>query len=350
MKKWLIIAGMLLFLFGGAYLVASFYAVKFVENRIQKAMGPGLTIAQIKARMTHLSIHEVRFDSPDTKQKFLQIEEIRIYPDLSGFLKRRFQIRELAVLKPSFFFYRTQEGVFIGPWILIPEEEKNVEASYKGENKGGEVNPIRINSLRIEKGAIDFNDKKAGGIPGQIRLREVEGKIENISHPFISSLSLVELKGKIEGNTKAGEIASKGWIDLMGLDMETSLKFREVDLKIFEPYYRNRVSAEIGSGYVNMDGYIAVKKSALDVAGTLEVADLQIKDMGTIFHIPAKTFRSQLRERGNRMEAQFHVKGNLEDPRFKLQEVLLMQIGFGMAKALGFPIKSALGVDKERTN
>jgi hypothetical protein len=35
----------------------------------------------------------------------------------------------------------------------------------------------------------------------------------------------------------------------------------------------------------------------------------------------------------------FQVKGNLEDPRFSLQETLLMRIGFSFMEALGFPVK-----------
>jgi hypothetical protein len=36
----------------------------------------------------------------------------------------------------------------------------------------------------------------------------------------------------------------------------------------------------------------------------------------------------------------FHVKGNLEDPKFSLQEAFLTRIAFSLAEALGLPIKS----------
>jgi hypothetical protein len=35
----------------------------------------------------------------------------------------------------------------------------------------------------------------------------------------------------------------------------------------------------------------------------------------------------------------FHVKGNLGDPKFSLQETLLMRIGFSFMEALGLPVK-----------
>jgi len=340
MKKWFVIAGIVAILLVGGYLVLSFYAVKFIQAQVQKAIGPGFTIAQIKVKTTHLSINGIRFEDPGTKQKFLRIEETRIYPDLLSFLKRRLQIREFVILSPSFFFHRTREGVFIGPWVSIKKEEKSGEAPGKEEKKEGEAISIKINRLRIEKGAIDFDDMKAGETPGQIRLREVDLEIKNIEYPIVSSRSPIELKGMMKGKTKEGEIVSKGWIDLKTSDMETSLKIREVELKVFEPYYRKRVSAEIESGHLNMDAHIAIKKSVVDVPGKLELADLRVKEEGTIFYVSAKTLLSRLKDKGNRVELQFHVKGNLDDPRFKLQETFLMRIGIGLAEAIGLPIKA----------
>lgn len=340
MRRILIPFGIIAILIVGGYLVLSFYAVKFIQAQVQKAIGPGFTIAQIKVKTTHLSINGIQFEDPRTKQNFLQTEEMRIYPDLTSFLKKRLQIRELIILKPSFFFYRTREGVFVGPWVSIKKEEKSEEAPGKEEKKEGEAIPIKIDRLRIEKGSIDFDDMKAGETPGQIRLREVELEIKNIGYPLVSSRSPIELKGKMKGKTKDGEIVTKGWIDLKTSDMETSLKIREVELKVFEPYYRKRVSAEIESGLMNMDATIAVKSKKIDAPGQMELADLHIGEKGTVFYLPAKTLVSLLKNKGNRIKVKFHVKGNLDDPQFKLQETFLMRIGIGLAEAIGLPIKA----------
>jgi hypothetical protein len=340
MKRWLVITGVVIILLIGGYLALSFYAVKFIQARIQKMIGPGFTIAQIKVKITHLSIHGIRFEDPRIKQEFLKIEEMKVYPDLPSFLKKRLHIREWTLIRPSFYFYRTREGIMIGPWISIQKEERTREAPGKEERKEREAISIRIDRFRIEKGSIDFDDMKAGDTPGQIRLREVDLEIKNIEYPLVSSRSPIELKGRIKGDKKTGEIASKGWIDLMSSDMETSLKIREVELKTFEPYYREKVSAEIESGYVNVDALIGIKKRVIDIPAKLEVADLHIKEEGTILYIPAKTVLSRLKDKGNRVEVQFYVKGNLDDPRFKLQETFMMRVGIGLAEAIGLPIKT----------
>lgn len=340
MKKWLILAGVVLILFTGIYLALSFHAVKFIETRIQKVIGPELTIAQVKVRITHLAIHGIRFEDARTKQAFLRIEEMRIYPDLFSFLKRRFRIRECVLLRPHFFLYRTREGELIGPGVVIPKEEKDGE--FRGEEKRGERKLLTfgMERLRIVKGSVDFEDRRAGETFGQIQLREVGLNVERIEFPSFSSRSPVELKGKMKGRAKTGEIDVKGWVDFRNSDLEASIKMKEVELKVFEPYYQKRVSAEIESGYLNMDAHLSVKERMVDIPVKLEVADLRIKEGGTIFYIPAKMLSSRLKEKGNRIGIQFQIKGRLGDPRFRLEEVFMMRIGFGLAEAIGLPVKA----------
>ena len=55
MKKWFLLAGVLVVLFIGGYFVLSFYAVKLIEPHLQKAMGHGFTLEEIKPRITYLS-------------------------------------------------------------------------------------------------------------------------------------------------------------------------------------------------------------------------------------------------------------------------------------------------------
>ena len=340
MKKWLIFIGMVAVILIGGYFVLSFYAVKFIQARLQKVVGPGFTIAEINVRTTHLSARGIRYEDPQSKQRFLQIEEMRVYPALSSFLKGTLQIREWTIFRPYFFFYRSREGVLVGPWVAMEKGGKGREISEKGETKGEKPIHIKIDRLRIQKGSIDFEDMKAGETPGQIKLRELDLDIKNIQYPIVSAHSPIELKGKMEGRTKEGEIYTKGWIDLKTADLETSFKVREIDLKVFEPYYRKRVSAEIESGFMDMDAKVDLKRRMIDAPGQLELADLHIKEGGgTVLWIPAKYLVSILRDKGNRIKVQFRVKGNMDDPQFSLQETFITRVAISLAETLGIPIK-----------
>src|SRR4030042_4845288 len=104
MKKWLILIGIVAIFLIGGYFVLSFYAVKFIQARLQQVLGPGLTIAEIEIKPTCLSIKGIRYEDPLSKRRIFIIEEMRVYPDLYSFLKGTLRIRDWIVFQPSFFF------------------------------------------------------------------------------------------------------------------------------------------------------------------------------------------------------------------------------------------------------
>lgn len=340
MKKWLIAGGIVVLVLLGGFLVLSFYGVKFIETRLQKVTGPGLTIAGMKVRPTHLSVHGIRYEDPQSKQKLLDVQEVRIYPDLFSALKGSLKIRECSIHRPSFSFYRSREGAFTGPWVKLEKAEKEKEGSGPKEQGEKASFLVQIHRFRIEKGSIDFEDGKTDGPPAKISLREIDLDVREIQYPMVSAHSPIKLGGKIKGIAKEGEIQAEGWIDFKTLDMDVPLKVREVELKTFEPYYRKKASADITAGDMNLDVKIAIKDRKIDAPGELKLVNLQLsKGDGMVFYLPAKLLVSLLKERGNQIKARFHVKGNLDDPQFNLQESFLNRVGFSLAESLGIPIK-----------
>jgi hypothetical protein len=341
MKKWFILIGILVVLSIGGYFVLTFYAVKFIKPHLQKVMGSGFTLEEMKLKTTYLSARGIQYEDPDSKQRFLQIEEMRIYPSPLSLLKKSLHIKKITILQPSFFFYRSREGGIVGPWVTMKKEGEGKAISEEEEKRRGKPIQVQIDRIRIQNGSIDFEDRKAGEPPAQIKLRELDFEIRDIQYPLASSHSPIELKGKMKGRQQEGNIYAKGWIDLKTMGMETSLKIREIEVKTFEPYYRKRVTAEIESGYMDMESKIAVKEKRIDAPGELDFINLHIKEGGgTIFRIPAETLVPLLEQKKYQIKVPFHVKGNLGDPQFNLQEAFLTRIAFSLAEALGLPIKS----------
>jgi hypothetical protein len=339
-KKWLIIAGMVVVLAGAGYFVLSYYGVKFIQGRLEKVTGPGLTISEMKVNLTHLSIRGIRYEDPQSKQRFLVIEEVRIYPDPLSPLKGSLTLRECLLLKPSFFFLRSREGDYTGPWIAPEETETQKGTPVLRDEKDRASFLVQIHRFRIEKGSIDFEDRKTEGPPATIGLREVDLDVREIQYPMISAHSPIELNGKVKGLTKDGVIQAAGWIDFKTLDMDVPLKIRDVELKTFEPYYRKKVTADIAAGDINLDVKIVIKDRKVEAPGMVSLVNLQVgKDEGTVFYIPAKLVVSLLKDRGNQIKARFEMKGNLDDPQFNFQESFFNRVGFSLAESLGIPIK-----------
>jgi hypothetical protein len=339
MKKWFILIGIFVVLFIGGYLILTFYAVKFIQPHLQTAMGPGFTLEEIRLKTTYLSARGIQYEDPRSKERFFQAKEVRIYPSLLSLFKKSLLIKELTVLQPSFFFYRFREGQMVGPWVTQGKGNEEKETSGE-EGKRREAVEVRIDRVRIQNGSIDFDDRKIGDPPAQMKWRELDFEIRDIRYPLTSLRSPVELMGKMKGKAQDGSITVKGWIDAKTMDVEISLKIREVEVKTFEPYYRKRVTAEIESGTLGMDSRIAMKGKRIDAPGELDLANLHIKEgEGTVFWVPAETLIPLLDKKGHRVKAKFHVKGNVENPQFNLQETLLTQVAISLVQALGIPVK-----------
>ena len=339
MKKWFVRIGILVVLLIGGYFALTFYAVKFIQPRLQKVMGSGFTVEEVGFKITYLSAKGIRYEDPGSKRRFFQAEEIRVYPSLRSLLKNSLHIKKFAVLQPSFFFYRSPEGNLVGPWVTTKEEGEAKETLKEEERKRGESFEIQIDRIRIRKGSIDFEDGKVGNPPYRMKWKDLDFEIRDIRYPLASFHSPVELNGKMEGKTQEGSVALRGWIDAKTTEMEISLTIREIEIKTFEPYYRKRVTAEIESGTLDMDARIAVKERRLEAPGELALINLRIKEgEGTVLWIPAKTLVSLLEKKGHQLRAKFRVKGNLDNPRFSLQETFLTQVAISLAQALGVPI------------
>jgi hypothetical protein len=100
MKKWLLVIGLLMIVGTGGFLTLSFYGAKLLRTELQKSLGPGLHVTEIKVKLTHLSLREIRYDDPTLKKRFFEVEEIRIYPALLASLQGTVGIRKVLLLSP----------------------------------------------------------------------------------------------------------------------------------------------------------------------------------------------------------------------------------------------------------
>ena len=116
MKKWVILIAVVILILAGAYCALSYFGVKFINTELRRKMGPGITVSEIRIRPTYLYAGGVRYEDPQTKKSLLRIEEIRLYPSLLSWIKGELRIRELAIVRPSFYFSRSREGTYAAVW------------------------------------------------------------------------------------------------------------------------------------------------------------------------------------------------------------------------------------------
>ncbi len=160
MKKWFILIGVIAIFLVGGYFSLSYYAVKFVQARLQKVTGPGFAIAEISAKSTYLAAKGIRYEDSGLKRETAFIEEMRIYPSFLSLWKRTLSIREWRIIRPSFYFHRTQGGDFVGPWIVLGKEKEKGGPFVTKKEEEKEPVRVKIDRLRILKGKSISKTKK----------------------------------------------------------------------------------------------------------------------------------------------------------------------------------------------
>ncbi|MGB9627364.1 MAG: DUF748 domain-containing protein, partial [Thermodesulfobacteriota bacterium] len=221
MRTILILLGMLAILTVGAYFALSFYAVRLIQPRIQKVIGPEITISDIQVRMTHLSLKEIQYEDLGSKRRIFQIEEIKVYPSLLSLLMGRLRVKEFVLYKPSFFLSRSREKTHWIPWTgMIGKEEKRDDL---GEGRKRKSLPLKVDQIKVQSGSVDFEDRKIGDPPAQINLRELEIRIKGIEFPFVPIPFSFLLNGKVKGMGREGSMKMEGWLNPKAIEFESLL-------------------------------------------------------------------------------------------------------------------------------
>jgi hypothetical protein len=344
MRKGTLILGSIAVLLVAGFLTLSYTRGRFIRTRLERLVRPGVTVGKIDVGLTHLSVKGIQYVDPRSGKRLVQVEEMRIYPSLLTVFGHTVQIRKCTLLKPSFFFYRSREGVFTGPFPKAGKDkngtsEKAQEGSSGGENGKIHAPAVTLNRLQIEKGSLDFEDQKTGGPVAYLQLRDLDLEMRDLQYPLVSVHSPFELDAKFKGITNEGSLSSKGWIDLQPTNLEMTLRTREIDLITLAPYYRKLVTAGISSGHLNLDARITLRKNIIDAPGEMDLENLRVKEgSGSVFYIPAKALIQMLKDKGNRLKVRFHIKGNLDDPRFNLREDVATRLALALAGSLGLPV------------
>ncbi len=139
MRKVFILLGIVVLILAGAYYALSFLAVRWIQPQLQKAIGPGMTVREIGIRPTYLSVRGIRYEDPPSKQKLIEIEEVRIYPSLFSFLKGSVDIKEFLIKKPSFFFFRARRRGADRPMGACGSEGERKRDLSGERERGGEI-------------------------------------------------------------------------------------------------------------------------------------------------------------------------------------------------------------------
>ncbi|MGH8428981.1 MAG: DUF748 domain-containing protein, partial [Solimonas sp.] len=112
-----------------------------------------------------------------------------------------------------------------------------------------------------------------------------------------------------------------------------------IDLVQLEPYLLKASEAGVERGRLDLDLHSQVQKRQLKAPGKLVLKDLQLRSGsgvgGSFMGVSRRAVIASLKSGGDRIDLSFMLEGNLDNPKFSLNETLSVRLAVGMAQSLG---------------
>lgn len=211
------------------------------------------------------------------------------------------------------------------------------EQSQKAGAKQKEANDIRIGSVTLQGGEIDFLDKSITPHFSE-RFLEMGGRISNLSS-LENSRGDVELRGKLDGYAPL-EITGK--INPLKKDLYVDLKavFKDMDLSPVTPYSGKYIGYEIQKGKLSFDLKYLIDRRKLSSTNVVFIDQLNLGnkvDSPEATKLPVSLAVSLLKDRHGQIKLDIPVSGSLDDPQFSVWRIIVKVLLNLLSKAATAP-------------
>jgi len=336
-------------------LVAAFRAsVQLVRSEIVGALGPGARIGALEVGVRRLSVDDLVL--PGTANwpadAALRAGRVAIAPSLLSLLTRQLRIASVDIDTPYVAMLRTRRGklrivpTLIGPRARSADGSDGEPAAPRAprprtpqakDEAEVAARSVSVGRIVISQGEVDLYDASVATPPWRIRMVGVDASVESVKAPQPSGRSPLDLKATLDGPSRAGTVSVSGWVDPETKDLELTAKLRGVDLLAFRPYAAHSTTAQLTSGAFDLDLQATVKGGRLNAPGHLVLSDIAFAASGgdRVLGVPREVLMAALAQKNGKIALDFTLSGDVNDPRFSLNEAVAMQVATALVGALG---------------
>jgi len=337
-RRWALGAGLAIAALAVAAGVAYGVAVSALRGRLEAALGPRSEMAAIAVGWSGVVVHDLRVPAPKgwpAKETF-RAERVEIAPTLLSFFSSRHRIRSVTVTKPYISVVRSRARKLAALPGLFPSGTRPGEAEVA-------VPDLTIRTIALEDGVLEIFDESVGPPPVKLRLEQFEATLHDVDIPALQGRSEFTFDAVVKGKARDGRAHIAGWVELETNDYSIKTELRSVDLVPLEPYLVRDGARAIRAGSLDLDLQSDVRGGQLMAPGKLALVGLELEPdegvLGTFMGLSRKAMLASLRDKGDRIEVDFVLEGDVTKPEFSLGETLSTKIEFSLAKALGISIE-----------
>lgn len=267
------------------------------------------------------------------------------------FNMRKLHFSTLSLFEPYLVIQKTQDGKIIfgdRPANIarqeVPQNSSSAQAqavsdagadSKKDVSRAPKIADIKtepkknnrsyaIDRLIIKGGRINFRDY-VDTREVLVNLNNIQLKASKIVFPYQSQDTTFNLAVSVagpDGKSSGGQIEGRGWVNLVGKNMKAEFSLRDLDGRIFLPYYQKSLKRDLENGFMNLAVNMESKNNDMTVKCRLTIKGLRFKSVESA---DADSFSvedlllSGLQAVGKEFSVDFNFKTKMDD--FKVASI-----------------------------
>ena len=321
-----------------------------VEQALRRTYGQELSLGRVEAGWNRVLLHDLRLKRPEggVGGDRISIGKVVMTPRFSALFSRRIEIDLLRLEHPRLLIEIAPDGTLINPFTPRP-----VAVPVVGGTATSPL-PTAIGRMEIDGGEIVFLDRSSKRL-----------KMPGVSNPRegFHLLPLTDLwfhAGRLEFPLKGGplpvslflaapgpgSLRISGTFDPVTLDTQLKITLSHWDLTRLRPYYLKPGNLDVTHGFLDGDATVSIVAKKLHAPGEIRIKGLEVArtgSQGMFLGMSAKAFLSVMKNDKGEIRSSFLLDGDLNNPRYKVRQSLVAQIGGGLAHKLGVPVVADVG-------
>lgn len=336
-RRWLWVVLGSLALLAACGVFAFRVAVGVLRDRVIEGLGPESEVAEVRVGWSSLELAGLRVPAPDgwPARDALRAERVTIVPRLRGALSGELRVRSITVSKPYLSTLRRRDGrLRVLPGLLGAAQEAEPPAS-----PAAAARTVTIDRITLEDGVLELFDASVATPPFEIHLAQVEATMLDVVPPAFAGRTRFDLRAVLEGPRQNGRLRVVGWAELASGDSSLTTTLRSADLVALQPYLIRAGERGVRAGTLDLELQSEVRANRLHAPGRLTISNLELGpargSFGSFMGLPRDAVVSALENRRGEIAVSFVLEGNLDDPRFSLDETFTMRLASSLAESLG---------------
>ena len=322
---------------------------RVAEAGLRRFLGQELVVGRVEMQWNRISFHQLRIGGRGAgTTPRLQIQRLTITPSLRTLFAERFQIGRIQVDTPQILIEIGADGRVVSPLptLAAPREEKKTGS--------GKYLAVTIGSVVVNRGEVTILDRHVARVGGQglsnpreqyhlARFTDVSFSAGRIDLPDTGRTVPFKLAAKAPGS---GTLTFEGSVAPSTKNGSATLALRQWDITRFRPYYQKPGDMTATRGSLSADCTISIRERHLNAPGSIRLKDMTVDAAGArglFFGMPAKAVLWFLENNKDEITVEFTVSGSLDNPRFKVKQALMDQVGSALARKMGIPILGDMG-------